>query len=279
MRIRFWGARGSIPVSGREYLAYGGDTTCVELRAADGTLVVVDAGSGVRALGNQLAADPQTPIHLLFTHAHWDHLLGFPFFKPLYHRSSVIHVYGCPCAQMSVQEMVSETMTPPNFPLRLKDTHAQMSYHTNGRGPFKLGSLTVTPVMLSHSNPAHGYKFVEAGRSFVFITDNELRYRHPEGGTFDDYVAFCAGADLLVHDAHFTPTEYERTRTWGHSTYQDAVDLALRADVKALGLFHHHPDHADDEVDRILATCRETLAREKAEIECFAVAQGTTREV
>jgi len=279
MRIRVWGTRGSIPVSGPEYMRYGGDTTCFEVTAADGEVLIVDAGTGIRGLGNRLAREGDPAVNLLFTHAHWDHLLGFPFFKPLYDPSARIALYGCLCSQSSVREMISGTMNPPNFPVSLKDTHAEVIFHDYPLEDFQLGSVTVTPVVLSHTNTGIGYRFTENGRRVVILTDNELRYQHPGGGTFDDYVALCRGADLLVHDAQFLPDEYGRRRRWGHSTNVDAVDLAVQAGVKALGLCHHDQDRTDPEVDEIVAASRHLLKRERAEIECFGIAQGLEREV
>jgi len=274
MLIRCWGARGSVPVSGREYLKYGGDTTCIEVRTGDGRVVIIDAGSGIRNLGKRLVAEGVRQVDLLLTHAHWDHLLGFPFFKPLYQPSMSIRVFGCPSAQSSVKNMVSDMMTPPHFPVPLKDAKAKVSFHAGCQDSFEIGPITVTPTMLSHPNGGLGYKLVENGRSLVFLTDNELRFQHPGGGVFDDYVRFCAGADLLMHDAEFDADQYEHTRTWGHSRFTDAVELALEADVKALGLFHHNQDRTDGEIEDIAAACRKAAIRQRPELECFAVYQG-----
>lgn len=279
MRIRCWGARSSIPVSGPEYLRYGGDTTCLELWNRSGDVIVVDAGSGIRRLGKQLLTEETRRVRMLFTHAHWDHLLGFPFFGPLYRDSWRIEVFGCPCAQSSIKEMISQTMSPPNFPVPLEDVHAEVVFHADCEETFSVGGLSITPTHASHPNKALGYRFEEDGRSLVFLTDNELRYRHEDGGTFDDYVRFCRAADLLIHDAEFTPEEYRHTRAWGHSTYADAAELALAAEVRALGLFHHNQDRSDDQVDEIVAACGELLAARDAGTECFAVHQGMERRL
>jgi phosphoribosyl 1,2-cyclic phosphodiesterase len=279
MQIRFWGTRGSVPVSGRQYVRYGGDTTCVELRTDGGELIVIDAGSGIRALGNHLLSEAPREINLILTHAHLDHLLGFPFFKPLYRPSFSLHILGSPCAQLSVKEMVSGAMAPPNFPLRLDDARADISFREHSLDALTLGGLVIRPITLSHPNGGMGYRFVEDGRSFVFLTDNELGYRHAEGGTLEDYVQFCAGADLLVHDAQFTPEEYPRARKWGHSTFVDALELALRAEVRSLGLFHHDPDRGDPEVDGMVRRCREIALQRAADVECFAAAQGMARKL
>jgi len=279
MLMRCWGARGSIPVCGPEYLRYGGDTTCLELRPSADRVIVIDAGTGLRRLGNRLLDEGVDDVQLLFTHAHWDHLMGFPFFKPLYRPDTSLSVFGCPCAQTSVREMIAHAMSPPNFPVPLDHTKAALSFTDYCHEPFELDGLTVTPIKISHPNEGLGYKFTEDGRHFVFLTDNELGHVHPGGRGFDDYVAFCEGADLLVHDAEFTDQEYQTTRTWGHSTQRDAVDLAIRAGVKALGLFHHNQERGDDAVDAIVEACRRQIADCGQSIECFAVAQGTERRV
>lgn len=274
MLIRCWGSRGSIPVSGPEYLKYGGDTTCIELRTADDQILVIDAGSGIRRLGARLLEEGRTEMCLLFTHAHWDHLLGFPFFRPLYREDCHLKVMGCPCAQDSVREMISHCMQPPNFPVPLDKVHARLSFREQCREPFRVGSVTVSPIPISHPNRGLGYSFSEDGRTFVFLTDNELRFQHTGGGTFDDYVQACAAADLLIHDAEYAPDEYERFRTWGHSTFADAVDLAAKAGVKRLGLFHHNQDRTDAQIDAIERTCVTAEARQKDALDCFAVRGG-----
>jgi phosphoribosyl 1,2-cyclic phosphodiesterase len=274
MIIKCWGARGSIPVSGPEYLKYGGSTTCVELRTKDDRTIIIDAGSGIRQLGNALVRENRSEVSIIFTHAHWDHLLGFPFFKPLYRPGVRIEAFGCPFAQDSIRGMLSATMSRPNFPVDLAEVKAQIDYHGYCDRTFMIGPVTITPILLSHPNQGIGYRFVEDERSFVFLTDNELTFVHPGGLTFQDYVQFSAGADLLVHDAEFTAAEYERTRTWGHSVYGDALRLGMEAGVATLGLFHHNQDRVDAEVDAILEDCRRLLAKADLGMKCIAVAEG-----
>ena len=271
MLVRCWGARGSIPVSGNEYLRYGGDTPCIEIRTGNDGIVIIDAGSGIRRLGNRLLKEKRHDYALIFTHVHWDHLMGFPFFRPIYRSSTNITLFGCPFTQISVREMISRIMTPPNFPVNFEDIKADIRYQEACRDTFQFGGLTITPIPISHPNQGTGYRFEEGGKSFVFLTDNELTYRHPGGLEYKDYAAFAKGADLLIHDAEYRPQEYRRTRTWGHSVYTDALRLALDAGVGRLGLFHHNQERTDDAVDEMVADCRQMATG--LPLECFAMHQ------
>jgi len=274
MFIRCWGSRGSIPVSGPEYIRYGGDTTCLEIRTENGHVIIVDAGTGIRKLGNSLLREGLYSYDLLFTHAHWDHLMGFPFFKPLYREEVEIRIQGCPFAQKFVKTMLGKVMSPPNFPLRYQDVKAVIQHEPACLDHFEVDGVTIVPIMLSHPNQGNGYKFTEAGRSFVFLTDNELGFQHRGGLPFETYQEFCRGAELLIHDAEFTEEEYKETVQWGHSTYESALRLACQAGVKRLGLFHLNQDRTDDEVDRIVDRCRHEAPEGEARPECFAVGVG-----
>lgn len=275
MIIRCWGSRGSIPVSGKQYLHYGGNTTCLEVRTKNDDILIVDAGSGIRELGNALLSEKRHEYTLLLTHAHWDHIMGFPFFKPVYSHNTSINIWGCPFAQVSLKEMLSRIMTPPNFPVNFDAISARISYHDTCSDSYRLGSMTITPIALSHPNQGSGYKFTEDGKCFVFLTDNELGFRHEGGLGYQDYLNFSRDADLLVHDAEYTEEEYGKTRGWGHSIYQDALKLALDANVKKLGLFHHNQERFDDAVDAIVDKCHKEIARQQASLMCFAMRQGT----
>lgn len=271
MLVRCWGARGSIPVSGREYLRYGGDTPCVEIRTADDRIVIIDAGSGIRRLGNRLLSENRHDYTMIFTHAHWDHIMGFPFFKPIYRSGTHIAVFGCPFAQSAVREIISRIMAAPNFPVNFEDIRADIHYQEACQETFQLGGLTITPIALSHPNQGIGYRFEEGGRSFVFLTDNELTYRHPGGLAYEDYAAFAKGADFLIHDAEYLPPEYRMTMAWGHSVFTDALRLALDAGVGRLGLYHHNQERTDEAIDEMVADCRRIAA--DSPMECFAIHQ------
>jgi phosphoribosyl 1,2-cyclic phosphodiesterase len=272
MLIRCWGSRGSIPVSGKEYLAYGGDTTCLEIRTKNDHIIIVDAGTGIRRLGNRLMEEGRFVYDFIFTHAHWDHLMGFPFFKPLYRKGTRIRMQGCPFAGQYVKHLISRVMAPPNFPVQPGDLKAEIEYEPVCSGGFVIDTVMVFPIALSHPNQGSGYKFVEDGKTFVFLTDNELDFIHPGGLSFAGYREVSAGADLLIHDAEFTKREYEEyARGWGHSTFLHALTLASESRVKKLGLFHHNQDRTDGDVDRIVGHAREILREQGSGMECFAV--------
>lgn len=274
MLIRCWGARGSIPVSGKEYIRYGGNTTCLEIRSDNNDVIIVDAGSGIRKLGNALLKEGVKDINIIFTHAHWDHLLGFPFFKPIYFADTVINLLGCPFAQESVERIIAPTMTAPYFPVNFNDVAARFEFQKVCDAPFMVGSMKVTPILLSHPNQGIGYKFEENGKSFVFLTDNELTFVHEGGLSYNDYVEFSAGADLLVHDSEYLEEEYKITKMWGHSVYRDALNLAFDAGVLNFGLFHHNQERSDGALDEMLEDCKKIIAEKDSSLECFAMYEG-----
>lgn len=271
MVIRCWGARGSIPVSGREYLKYGGDTTCIEIRTKDDDIFIIDAGSGIRRLGIALLKERRYNYNLFITHGHWDHLIGFPFFKPIYFSSVSINMFGCAYAQSTVRDMISRVMAPPHFPVDYEDIRCTISYHEACGEAFNLKSMKITSIPISHPNQGVGYRFEEEGRVFVFLTDNELSHIHEGGLPYESYRDFCRGADLLIHDAEFTEKDYKRT--WGHSTYKDAVRLALEAGVKTLGFYHHNQERTDEGVDAILSEGEASIRERGASLRCVAVHQ------
>jgi ribonuclease BN (tRNA processing enzyme) len=276
MIIRCYGARGSIPVSGEAYIKYGGDTTCLEIRSRNDEIIIVDAGSGIRRLGNALIDEGKFHYHLIFTHSHLDHIMGFPFFRPIYDKRATIHLMGCPATQGNIQKLLSKAMSAPLFPIQFDALLATIEYEGECKISFQIDSIEIFPINLSHPNIGMGYKFVEDGKSFVFLTDNELGFRHRNGRTFEEYAAFSKDADLLIHDSEFTGEEYRATRGWGHSTYLDALRLAQEANVKAFGLFHHNQNRSDAQQDAIVQECRSINQNNHIAMTCFALTQATT---
>jgi len=276
MRITCWGSRGSIPVSGKQYLKYGGDTACLEIRTESDDIIIVDAGTGIRRLGNHLIEQGRYNYHFIFTHAHWDHVMGFPFFRPAFYERATLTIHKCPFHTDFVAKVLHKVMSPPTFPVKYSQVKATIQYPDACPQEFTIGSMHIDPIPISHPNGGAGYKFTENGKTFVFLTDNELGYRHGGGLSPADYLEFSRGADLLIHDAEYTDQEYASTVEWGHSTYTQALDLAIQAGVKQFGLFHLNQDRSDDDMDAIVDECRQRLKRENITMDCFAVGADDT---
>lgn len=275
MQIKVWGCRGSLPTPGPNTIKYGGNTTCLEVRLKDGTLIILDAGSGIKRLGQRLLKRPiLTEIYLLLTHAHWDHLVGFPFFQPAYHSGYTIRVRGGPKAKRSLQRFLAQQMEAPFFPVPFSIMQAGFDFNV-GRPPQHIfGAAEIVTIPLNHPNGGYGFKITEASKSFVFLPDNELDFAHEGGLTEADYIDFCQGASLLLHDAQYTDEEYETKKGWGHTRLASAVALSLKAKVDRFGLFHHDPDHTDADVDRMVATAQTQISHANRPIKCFGVAEG-----
>ncbi len=193
MIIKIWGSRGSIPVSGKEYLKYGGDTTCLEIRTKSGDIIIVDAGTGIRRLGNQLAEERMQRSQFYFYPCPLGPFDGLSVFQTaVYSKAPAFILHRCPYHSKFVEMILSKLMAPPNFPVKYADITAKLSYPDACPLEFEIGSVTVVPIALSHPNGGSGYKFIEDGRSFVFLTDNELGYIHPGGLAFGDYLEFAA---------------------------------------------------------------------------------------
>ncbi|MBE0594529.1 MAG: MBL fold metallo-hydrolase [Gemmatimonadales bacterium] len=257
--VTIWGARGSIPSPGPATSRYGGNTSCISVESQDGPgrLVVLDAGSGIRPLGNALVErGGQWEIDLLLTHTHWDHIQGFPFFAPMFRDGNVIRVRGARQGDVDLDVILRQQMHPVVFPVPLEETTAELSIEHIVPGTFEAGGLRVDSFRLRHPGTTLGYRMTAAGggATFAYVTDNELG----PGGRYDvgpdwraELVRFIEGADLLVHDAMYTPDDVESHRGWGHSCYSEAVALAVEARVKELWLFHHRPEGTDAMLDGV----------------------------
>ncbi|MBZ5703381.1 MAG: MBL fold metallo-hydrolase [Acidobacteriia bacterium] len=287
MKIQIWGCRGSLTTPGRETLRYGGESTCIEVQSDSGRRIVVDAGSGIRKLGLSLVKERNVShITLLLTHSHWDHLSGFPFFMPAYDPDYSITVCGGPRPQQDVWKYLTRQMEAPYFPVDFSALKARFNVgchcdqtfcdHIVPNGD---QSIQCHSIPLNHPNGGYGFVFVNEGKTFIFLTDNELRYTHEGGLPRKAYVETCRGADILFHDAQYTEEEYSRTQGWGHSTFKDAIGLAMEAGVKRLGLFHHDPERTDDDLDRELDRCRNEIAKSGSSLDCFACAEGMVIDV
>lgn len=260
MEIRFWGTRGSIPAPGPLTFEFGGNTTCLEILTKSGGLIVIDAGTGLRLLGDHLAKTGATvSFHLLLTHNHWDHLLGLPFFAPIYHEHTEIIVDGWPHAFQALTRVFDNHLGNGFFPVAFDQLKARIDFLNRvSRGPLNLGDVLIESIPLNHPQGGLGYRLREGENSLVFITDNELG----AGGSrrLREFVQFAKGCNLLIHDAQYLPEEMAAHRGWGHSTYEEVVTLALEARAQRLLLTHHDPGRSDDQVHQVVERARKFAA-------------------
>ncbi|MBI2939395.1 MAG: MBL fold metallo-hydrolase [Chloroflexi bacterium] len=285
MRVRFWGTRGSIPVPGPQTLRYGGNTLCVEVMGQSGTEVILDAGSGLRVLGQHLLGQGPVHSHLFLTHTHWDHIQGFPFFVPAFVKGNAFSVYAPNGGQTSIEQALAGQMEYRYFPVRLDDLQADMTFHDLDEEDLAIGSLAIQARCLHHTVACLGYRLSEAGQTVVYSTDHEPFVWHLDEARSSGareithpgdrrHIEFLRGADLVIHDTQYTNDEYPTKVGWGHSPVGYVVDVAIEAGVARLALFHHDPLHSDDQIDAIVAAARAQAARQGSSLKVFGAAEG-----
>jgi phosphoribosyl 1,2-cyclic phosphodiesterase len=288
LRVQFWGTRGSIPSPGPKTVRYGGNTPCVEVRTTDGWLIILDAGTGMRELGRSLLSRANgAPIKgdIFLTHAHWDHIQGIPFFGPIFQRGNHFTIWGSHSLETSIDRIVRDQMNPVVFPVTFEELDATIDFSAISDAKQKRQGFEVSAYPVRHPGGALGYRFTETtdgARSLVYISDNELgsggKYETPVGWR-SQLIEFVKGAKVLVHDTTYTAEEYDHYRGWGHSTYDDALTLAIEAKVETLVLFHHKPERSDEELDDRVEACREIVKERGVTLAIEAAAEGMTLTV
>jgi phosphoribosyl 1,2-cyclic phosphodiesterase len=290
-RLKFWGTRGSISVPGDGTLRYGGNTTCVELRA-DGEIIVLDAGSGIRSLGIALEKEFQSQpikLSLLITHAHWDHIQGLPFFAPAYEKKNEIRVRGYDGLDMGFGKIMAEPMKAPFFPIAMRELSARIDIKKLTEMEFSFGNVQVRARFVNHPGVCAGYRLFTSAGSIAFLPDHEpYQFLHSARGSDMSpeerkkiaeeqriaLVDFLHGSDILILDAQYTDAEYETHVGWGHGSVSSAVSLGLDAEVRRLLLFHHNPSHDDTMLDSIVDDARRLIRERGQDLEVDGAREG-----
>ena len=255
MHVRIWGCRGSLATPSPDTGRYGGNTSCVEVRPADGGLLVLDSGTGVRRLGLSLEPEHPRTVHLLLTHMHLDHVEGLGFFRPLFDPETEIHVWGPAAPDRSLRDRIASYLSPPLFPLPFDTIPATFVFHEiDGADEWEIGGVAVSAATVVHPGPTLAFRLEEGGRSFAFIPDNEpalgvdLSSSSPNGVSGR---TIAAGADVLFHDAQYTAEEYASRIGWGHSSLPDLAHFVRLAEPRRVVMFHHDPTHDDATLEQL----------------------------
>lgn len=278
MKVTVWGTRGSVAAPGPDTARYGGNTSCVEVRADDGTTLVLDAGTGVRRLGAALVGTNRR-VDLLLTHLHMDHIQGLGFFAPLYAADLEVHIWGPGSTTLDLRTRLGRYMSPPLFPVRLRDLPCRLTLHQVPNGTMTIGPFRVEAALVCHPDPTVGYRIAADGGTIAYIPDHEpaIGLEGPPRRTewLSGY-GVAAGVDLLIHDGQYTDAEYAGRIGWGHSSIRHAIEFAALSGARRLMLFHHDPEHDDAELDMLVA---EALARESPGFPVIVASEGLSLEV
>ncbi|MGP1677076.1 MAG: response regulator [Giesbergeria sp.] len=278
--VSYWGVHGTLPVPGPRSLRYGGNTPCVSVEVSGEPLYVFDCGSGIKQLSDHLAATKvqRLSARVFISHTHWDHINTIPFFGPLYARGNQIELFGPYQADLTIEGAIAAQMESVYFPVTIREFGARLVYRDLREETLNFGAIRVDTILLKHPGYCLGYRLSCHGRSVCYITDNELYL--PSDPRYDlPYVErlanFVRGADLLITDTTYRDHEYASKVDWGHSCVSQVADLAARAQVRRLHLFHHDPDQSDDDIDLKLEETREALARLGSDVVCEAPSEGS----
>jgi phosphoribosyl 1,2-cyclic phosphodiesterase len=264
MRLTIWGCRGSVPTPGPDTVRYGGNTSCVEVSLEDDTALVLDAGTGIRSLGVELARRGTRRIHLLLTHLHLDHLEGLRFFAPLWDPEVVLDIWGPPSPILSLRERIARVFSPPLFPVDLNAVPSQVRFHDIPREPWTIEGIELSADLVLHPGPTVGFRVEAQQSSVAYVPDHEPALAGKISDSPPEWISGASVAgdvDVLFHDAQYFEDEYPERIGWGHSSVADAVGFALAVGARRLVLFHHEPAHGDRSLERLEARARSLAGR------------------
>lgn len=272
MKVRFWGTRGSIASAGPDTARYGGNTSCVEVVGNDGTRLVLDAGTGIRQLGAAMRGETRR-VDVLLSHLHMDHIQGLGFFGPLSDPSVEVHIWGPPSATLDLRARLSRYLSPPLFPVQLRDIASRFELHNAPEEPVRIGDLEVTATSVVHPGPTVGYRIAQGGIAIAYLPDHEPALGPRSFPDAEDWTSgheLARGVDLLVHDCQYVPEERAARIGWGHSSTVETAAFASRAGARQLALFHHDPSHDDAAVDGMV----ESVAALAPDVAVFGAREG-----
>ena len=258
MRLTLWGTRGSVAAAGPETVRYGGNTSCVEVRAADGSVLVLDAGTGVRRLGAALRGETGR-VDVVLTHLHMDHIQGLGFFAPFFEQDREVHVWGPPSTTQALRERLTRYLSPPLFPVRLRELPCRLILHDVPQEWFEIGPFRVNAALVCHPGPTVGYRIAADGATIAYLPDHEPALGIGSMPTAPDWISgfdLATDADVLIHDAQYSVAEYVEHVGWGHSALTHTLAFATATDGRCLVTFHHDPEHDDDTLTRLLEEAR-----------------------
>lgn len=279
MRLTFYGVRGSIPTPGPEFVKYGGNTACAHVRLNDGTDIILDAGTGIKNLGQELIKS-RSDIHLLLTHNHWDHIQGFPFFAPIYQPGRNIFITPG-LTTLDENDAVLQQMSGSYFPVHYNTLQSNIKIEPvkSDIESWKINSATITRLQMNHPGSGSSYVIEADGAKIAYITDNELYPPYKKETDFLDWVQFAMSADIIVHDAQYMLSDMPAKSGWGHSVAEEAVKLALACRAKRLALYSHDPIRTDDEISEVETHCQEVIEIAQDDLHVFAAAEGMVIEL